>query len=335
MVCYPFDSIISGYDDSDNPIYDRAANSQVMADWMSHYFSNGVFGNETTGSYGFGVSTASAGMNIIVSPGACNIQGRFGYDTAATTLTLEDASTTYDRVDAVILRLNLETDTRAIYLTVLKGTPSDRPVAPTLQRDSTIYDLKLAEITVKRGSTSVPQAYIKDTRLNTTDCGLVAVPLKTFDTDTLYQQLQAALTQITVTDQAEFQEWFDHIREILDDNVAGHLQNEIDDLSESLTSSVSTINTTINTKYAKTLHDAIEVTLPNVSSSSRTFNVTGITADHELVQNGCAYISNPAAVGSDLTLTTSSGKITVSGTLSGTTNIVATFCIKETKATGS
>lgn len=331
MVCYPFDSIISGYDDEDNPIYDRAANSQVMADWMRHYFSNGVFGNETTGSYGFGVTTAAAGMNIIVSPGACNIQGRFGYEEGSTTLTLDDASSTYDRVDAVILRLNLETDVRSIYVGVIKGTPSDRPVAPVLQRDSTIYDLKIAEVTVKRGVTSIAQAYIKDTRLNTTDCGLVAVPMKTFDTDDLYQQLEAALTQITVTDEAEFQEWFDHIREILDDNVAGHLQNEIDDLSDVLDTTAAATNARIN----KTLHDAIEVTLPNVSSSARTFNVTGITADHELVQNGVAYLSNPAAAGSDLTLTTANGKITVGGTLSGTTNITATFCIKETKATGA
>lgn len=72
----------------------------------------------------------------------------------------------------------------------------------------------------------------------------------------------------------------------------------------------------------------LEVTLNNVSASSRTFNVSGITANHTLVQNGCAYLSNPAAVGSDLTLTTGNGTISVAGTLTGQTNIVATFCIK-------
>ena len=85
----------------------------------------------------------------------------------------------------------------------------------------------------------------------------------------------------------------------------------------------------------RTCHDVVDVTLPSVSSSRRTFTANLITADHELIQNGFAYLSNPSAAGSDLTLTTADGSITVSGTLSGTTDIIATFCIKEQKVSGS
>ena len=92
---------------------------------------------------------------------------------------------------------------------------------------------------------------------------------------------------------------------------------------------------TVADALATSLHDALEVTLPNVSDSARTFTVNGITADHELVQNGYAYLSNPAAAGSDLTLTTYADAITVGGTLTGTTNIVATFCLKDVKVTGT
>lgn len=93
----------------------------------------------------------------------------------------------------------------------------------------------------------------------------------------------------------------------------------------------STDTTTIAEKIAEM--SIIEVTLPNVSDSTRTFTVNGITTDHELVQNGFAYLSNPSAVSSDLTLETNANSITVGGTLSGTTNIVATFCIKDQKST--
>ena len=86
---------------------------------------------------------------------------------------------------------------------------------------------------------------------------------------------------------------------------------------------------------SKTCHDVIDVTLPNVSSSNLAFSVTGITADHELVQNGFALLSNPSAASGDLTLTTGAGTVTVGGTLTGTTDIQATFCIKETKETGT
>ena len=89
------------------------------------------------------------------------------------------------------------------------------------------------------------------------------------------------------------------------------------------------------TAIAKTCRDAYEVTLPNVSSSRRTFAVSGITAEHELIQEGFAYLSNPSAAGSDLVLVTADGSITVNGTMSGTTNIVATLCIKEQKVSGS
>ena len=92
---------------------------------------------------------------------------------------------------------------------------------------------------------------------------------------------------------------------------------------------------TIYEAFSNTLKDAIEVTLPNVSDSARTFTVTGITADHKLVQEGYAYLSNPKATGSDLTLTTGADTVTVGGTLTGTTDIVATFCIKEQTATGT
>lgn len=92
---------------------------------------------------------------------------------------------------------------------------------------------------------------------------------------------------------------------------------------------------TIYEAFSNTLKDAIEVTLPNVSDSARTFTVTGITADHKLVQEGYAYLSNPKATGSDLTLTTGANTITVGGTLTGTTDITATFCIKEQTATGT
>lgn len=81
------------------------------------------------------------------------------------------------------------------------------------------------------------------------------------------------------------------------------------------------------------INDVIQVTLEDVSSTNLSFNVTGVTADHELVQEGYAYLSNPDAAGSALTITTGSGTITVAGTLTGTTNIVMTLGIKTNKVT--
>lgn len=92
---------------------------------------------------------------------------------------------------------------------------------------------------------------------------------------------------------------------------------------------------TLVTAEAKTFKDGFEVTLPNVSDTNRTFAVAGITANHSLVQEGYAYLSNPSAAPSGLQLDTAAGTVTVSGTLTGTTNIVASLVIKQQSATGT
>ena len=118
-------------------------------------------------------------------------------------------------------------------------------------------------------------------------------------------------------------------------NDIGLSQNSYTDEDKSRLSEIETNLEAVQTAQTKMLLNVIEVTLPNVSASSRTFNAQGITANHELVQDGFAYLSNPKAAGSDLTLTTSANRVAVGGTLIGTTNIKATFCIKSQKINGT
>lgn len=79
------------------------------------------------------------------------------------------------------------------------------------------------------------------------------------------------------------------------------------------------------------IKNVIEVTTPSFSSLPKTFNAAGITADHELVQDGYAYVSVPSAMGADWSITTGAGTITISGTFSGSTAayVKATFGVKN------
>jgi len=72
-------------------------------------------------------------------------------------------------------------------------------------------------------------------------------------------------------------------------------------------------------EMAKGITDVIEVTTPSFSSLPQTYTVSGITANHTLVQDGFAFLSNPSAQGSDWTITTAANAVTISGTFSGTT----------------
>lgn len=97
----------------------------------------------------------------------------------------------------------------------------------------------------------------------------------------------------------------------------------------------ATDSTKIPEAVTRNLYSLIEVTLPSVSGDSLSYTAAGITADHELVQDGFAYLSNPEAVLGDITLTTGTNSITVSGTFVGTTDIKATFAIKGKKVTAT
>lgn len=76
--------------------------------------------------------------------------------------------------------------------------------------------------------------------------------------------------------------------------------------------------------------DVYKVTLPSASSSKLTFSAPGITADHVLCVEGHAYYTNKSAVMGELSLTTAANSITITGTLSGTTDIIVTLGIPRT-----
>jgi len=237
MKSYPFDSEITGYEADGSPIYDRAADSAVLANWMKHYFSDGVFMEQASQTPGFQV-LADSGMNVIVSAGACEIQGRFAYDENVNALTIPAADTTYDRIDTVALRLNLENDVRNIQLVVIPGTPASSPVAPALTRNLSVYDLGIANIRVAKNSANIAQSAITDTRLDTDRCGVVCVPMQVMDSKELYIQIQNDLESFrkeyedsfeswSETQRASFDAWFSNVQLTLDEEIAGNLYNLI------------------------------------------------------------------------------------------------------------
>lgn len=83
----------------------------------------------------------------------------------------------------------------------------------------------------------------------------------------------------------------------------------------------------VQNELATGFSDVYKVTLPSASDSKRTFTAAGITANHVLCVEGFAYLSNPVAAPTGLTLTTGANTITISGTLNGTTNIIVTLGI--------
>ena len=187
MQSYPFTSRVT-YDAQNLPQYDRAVDSAFLRKVFAQYFSDGVFYRPANALQ----VVAGTGMQVLVEPGVCHIQGAMGIEAQQRTLALP-AAEAQPRIDTVVARMNLALDYRSIELYVVKGTAAAEPQAPALTRDTTIWELGLADILVAAGAVSIGQESITDTRLNPARCGSVAQTIGSLDTSPYFAQLDAAL----------------------------------------------------------------------------------------------------------------------------------------------
>lgn len=194
-------------------------------DWARHlkkYFTNGIFNNELN-------VLANNDMTITIKEGDANIEGYRYTNTGDLVKTIDNADGTLNRIDNVVLRLDLTN--RLISAQIIKGTFADKPVAPELVRTSTIYDLRLAKISIPAGTTTITQDLITDTRFITSDCGNVISTVQTPDTENLFIQIQTLFEKQINELNNNFEIWFDSIKNQLDSDAAGNLQNQINNLN--------------------------------------------------------------------------------------------------------
>ena len=201
-------------------IDDRPYDADSFADLLRKFFTTGVFKDELR-------VTASSGMGISVSSGYVNINGKvMMFDT--TPLTVGTADGVYYRVDSVIIERN-DTD-RQFYIKIVQGNTgtSSSVTGVTPVRSGAVYQLVIARILVRPGATAITQADIADTRGNKNLCGYVAGTVDAMDFTQFNAQFDAYLSQFKANQQADFEAWFQGLQDVLDEDTAGHLQNEID-----------------------------------------------------------------------------------------------------------
>ena len=181
---FPFDSVLD-----ENGQDDRLYYSQDFATYFANFISNGVYPNP---SNALKIESIN-GLVLRAKAGSGFING-YGYVlNEDLEITLNTANATYTRKDIVVLRLDLVN--RYIKIYVKEGTPSSSPQIPTITRNDDIYELKLAEITIKPATQTITQADILDTRFNKSVCGIVSSVIETVDTTELFNQYETYLNQ--------------------------------------------------------------------------------------------------------------------------------------------
>lgn len=192
MISYPFTSRVT-YDAQSLPIYDRAVDSAFLRRFYKAYWDDGVFYKPSTS---FAVTATGTGMNVQVQPGMAQVQGAFCLEDTVQTLPIAAADASLNRIDSIVLRLDLSLDKRDISLAVVSGVAAVSPVAPTLTRNNTTWELGIANVLVSAGAGVITQRDVEDTRLDDTRCGAVAQTVGELDTSGFFAQLTAMIARL-------------------------------------------------------------------------------------------------------------------------------------------
>lgn len=116
----------------------------------------------------FNVLPAS-NMTIGVTAGRGWVQGHAFSSDSTLSFILDSADGVLDRVDTVVIRLDLTTDNEKIECKVVKGALGGNAAAPV--RNGTYYDLVIAQIAVAHGTTAITADMITDKRGDGNLCG--------------------------------------------------------------------------------------------------------------------------------------------------------------------
>lgn len=201
---------------------DRKYDAWWFALYFSRFIGNGVYPNPSTGVQ----VTESENLETIVKPGDGWINGYFLVNDSDYVLQHDLADGVLSRIDRVVMRLDYAA--RQIEIEIKKGEFASNPVAPSLQRDADFFELALADVLINNGATQITQADITDNRLNKELCGIVHGVVDQVDLTTIFNQYQSWLKQITAEQEAEFNSWFDQLKDTLEGDVATALYLEIE-----------------------------------------------------------------------------------------------------------
>lgn len=170
--CLPFNAIE----------HDRVYKAEDWAWYFATFIANGIFPKPSDGLQ----VIAHNGMEVRVNMGYAFINGYAFRNPAGKSITLDTAEGALHRIDRVVVRWDLPQ--RDVYIAVLKGTPSAKPAATAITRNTEIWELALADIYIGKGVTRIQTANITDQRFNSAVCGIVTGTVEEIDASVLTKQ---------------------------------------------------------------------------------------------------------------------------------------------------
>ncbi len=175
IMYFPMQSVQIGTDEQGDPIYDNAADAEILQKLRQREIKDGVYPDDST----YLQVMSNNDMTVTVKAGYAHIQGVQVWMKEDVTLTVEDADLNVDRIDRVVLRLSMVD--REVTLAIKKGDTSLTRIA------GQVWELGLADLHVAKNNAVITQAEIDELRQSPTACGVVS-GLMQVDTSTIFNQ---------------------------------------------------------------------------------------------------------------------------------------------------
>lgn len=266
---------------------DRRYDSVDISLLFDGLISDGVY---ATFGNGFIVSALS-GMNITVGTGRAWFNHTWSYNDSVMILAVEQAELILDRIDTVVLEVNVTDSVRMNTIKILKGTPSSTPVPPTLTNAAGVYQYPYADIYVASNVTSISNGNITN-RIGTTACPFVTGIIETLDASLLFQTWDANYDAFELANQGTFDAWIAAAQSTFDTWLA-LVQGQLDEVTEAQL--LALINAA--TAEVQAVRDDVDNVLNDMAEMQTAFATVAIplTANTRLTVNDL-YLNPPEQV---------------------------------------
>lgn len=205
-------TIKSGFFNSLN--HDRMYDADDMNAIFDGIITDGVFGNIGNKF----IVTPGSGMTINIGTGKARLHQIFVENDANLVLQVAQSDVLLNRIDVVVIRVDKTISGRRGDITILKGTPSQNPIAPTLSTDSQIWEMPIAYINVNANASKIDSSDIRYL-VGRNSTPLITAPMQTVNVESYVSNMEA-----------QFSDWFSDVKGKLSTDAAGNLQNQINTL---------------------------------------------------------------------------------------------------------
>ena len=206
---------------------DRLYNAEQFSSIFDGIIADGIF-EQVSGRF---IVSANTGYIVNVAPGRAWFNHTWTLNDSVMPIELDEPELLLNRYDAIVLEINSLEENRENSIKIIKGVASSDPVYPELKNGNGVYQYPLAYILRPADSSEITDANIIN-MVGTNKCPFVTGIIDTVSLDELLGQWRSQLDIFIKNETEEFLTWFNGIRDILDENAAGHLQNEIDAMTD-------------------------------------------------------------------------------------------------------